>query len=333
MTLWQFLKAASARIRHSVAWHFAHSIIGHLRRLRSAIRRRWPGQDPAGQSRSHAVYAHYDAEGVVHDYVVDQIRQLADAGFRVTFVSNARKFNDSSAADVAPFCRQVIWRRNVGYDFGAYKDGIGAIGDLGGCDRLLLMNDSVYGPFWPFSGVFDEIDALRADFCGITDSWDKHYHVQSYFIVFFRNALSSGTFGRFWRHLPYVNSKSWVIRYGEIKLTQRLTQRKLRAAALCPYWEVARVALKKLARPSSDLAPAHKEFLESLRTQLVKGSPLNPMHHFWEVLVTDFRCPFIKREVILSNPVNVVYSWRWPEVIADNSGYDIELIRRHLQSL
>ena len=49
-------------------------------------------------------------------------------GFRITFVSNAPKFSEGTAREIASFCRQILWRHNVGYDFGAYKDGIKAIG-------------------------------------------------------------------------------------------------------------------------------------------------------------------------------------------------------------
>ena len=154
--------------------HMGHVFAGHCRRFRRYLHGSWPGADPCRHSSSHAIYVHYDAEGVVHDYVLEQLRQLSIAGFRVTFVSNARKFRDASVAAVKPFCRQIIRRRNVGYDFGAYKDAIALLGDLAECDRLLLMNDSVYGPFRPLTSIFEMADP-ECDFWGITDSWHQHH--------------------------------------------------------------------------------------------------------------------------------------------------------------
>ncbi len=311
----------------------AYLILGHARRVRRYVRQTWPGDDPVKDSRYHAVYVHYDRQGVVHDYVIEQLRQLVTSQFRITFVSNAQQLRETSVVAVKPFCRTVIWRRNVGYDFGAYKDGIAALGDLSGCERLLLMNDSVYGPLRPLPEVLAEIDVSRTDVWGITDSWDHHYHIQSYFILFFQDALESRSFQSFWRRFPYVNSKAWLIHNGEIRLTQILTQEKLRAAVLCPYWDVAKSVLAKLEiRSPEKLAPAHQAFLENLQKQLVHGAPVNPAHFFWETLVNDFKCPFIKRELIQSNPGGVVYTWRWPEVIGSDGGYDPELIRRHLQA-
>src|SRR6266849_872475 len=103
------------RIKVSRTWLLGHSFIGHLRRVRNYVRRTWPGEDPVNYSTHHAIYVHYDREGVVHDYVIEQLRQLVAAKFRITFVSNARRLDNASVAAVKPFCRHVIWRRNVGY--------------------------------------------------------------------------------------------------------------------------------------------------------------------------------------------------------------------------
>lgn len=322
-----------SRVRFSGPWHLAHLCLGHLRRWRRYTRRTWAGADPHKDSSYQAVYVHYDPEGIVHDYVIEQLRQLVAARFRITFVSNARRWSSATAEPVSALCRQVIWRRNVGYDFGAYKDGIAALGDLGRCDRLLIMNDSVYGPFRPLTEVLQSIDQSQADIWGITDSWDGHYHLQTYFVLFFKEALKSDAFHKFWRHLPYVNSKHWIIRNAEMKLTQKLTQHKLRAAALCPYWDVAKAVLGKLeVRSLAELTPVHQTFLDTLQSSLVKGRPLNPAHYFWETLIADFRCPFIKRELIRDNPGEVVYAWRWPEVIGPQSAHSVGMIHRHLQT-
>lgn len=320
-------------VNHALAaWLVSLGAVGHLRRARNYVRRTWSGGDPVKESRYHSIYVHYDREGTVHDYVIDQLKQLVAANYRITFVSNSLKF-DASVASVRPFCREVLWRRNVGYDFGAYKDGIAALGDLSGIDRLLLMNDSVYGPFTPLTEILRAIDPTKTDIWGITDSWDGHYHVQSYFILFFKEALLSEPFRRFWRRMPYVNSKLWIIRNGETKLTQQLTRHKLRAMVLCPYWDVAKSVLKKLEiKDTAGLAAVHKGFLDDLERDIIKGIRLNPAHFFWETLISDFKCPFIKRELIELNPSGIIYAWRWPEVLKIHTPYNLEFIHRHLQA-
>ncbi len=312
------------------AWHWC---LGNLRRLRRYVRRAWPGNDMLSDSRLHAVYVHYDREGVIHAYVIKQLEALMDAGFRTTFVSNSPKFPITNVAEIAPLCRQILWRCNVGYDFGGYKDGLAAIGDLENVDRLLLMNDSVYGPFYQLGEILAGIDPQQTDVWGITDSWQHHYHVQSYFVLFLGNALRSPAFQRFWRRLPYVNWKTWIIYQSEIRLTQVLTRQKLRVRVLAPYYEVAKITLERLKQRPTDLSPVHLQFLDRLEELLIRGVPLNSSHIFWETLLTDFGCPFLKREAIVINPVELPFIWRWDDVIARVSRYDPDLIRRHLQAL
>jgi lipopolysaccharide biosynthesis protein len=309
-----------------------HWLLGNLRRLRRYTRATWQGHDPLAASNRHAIYVHYDRKGVIHDYVIGQLEALKNAGFRITFVSNSRIFSPENLPRLVELCRQILWRRNVGYDFGAYKDGLTAIGSLDQVDRLLLMNDSVYGPFHDLSEMFDRIPS-RTDVWGITDSWQHHYHVQSYFVLFFKNALREPAFKRFWQRLPYVNWKRWIVIKGEIKLTQVLAREKLRINVFAPYWKLAKVTLEKLEEKSSDLFPTHRAFLDQLQGMIVNGEPMNPSHVFFEPLLTTFRSPFLKREVIVVNPLRVPLIWRWDEAIAQVSDYDADLIRRHLQTL
>lgn len=314
-------------------WFLFHYGIGQARRLASFVRQRWSGADPLADSRDEAVYVHFDRKGVVHDYVVKQLEALVEAGFRITFVTNSPRFEEDNVALISPYCRQILWRRNVGYDFGAYKDGIAALGDLAAINRLLLMNDSVYGPVRPLSEVLLNADPERTDVWGITDSWEHHYHIQSYFIVFLKGALSSKAFRRFWRRMPYVNNKAWVIHYSEVRLTQALTQYKLRASVLSPYYDLARAALAALAQRPEGLSKVHAKFLDEMTDAIISGNPMNPSHVFWETLLVQFGSPFLKREAITSNPIKIPFVWRWDEAIARISDYDPGLIRRHLQSL
>src|SRR5262245_50089743 len=91
----------------ALLWDAFHWFIGTLRLARNYVRRTWTGADPCAGSAHEAVYVHYDPRGAIHDYVIVQLRELAAAGFRVTFVSNARKFPHSNVAEIAPYCRQI----------------------------------------------------------------------------------------------------------------------------------------------------------------------------------------------------------------------------------
>lgn len=317
-----------------VVYDIAIGAAARLLRRNSLVREFWQGDDPLSESGKVAVYVHFDPNGAVHDYIIYQLRELMDAGFRTTFVSNAPILPESSRALVRPFCRTIIWRFNTGYDFGAYKDGIASLGDLGEIDTLALMNDSVYGPFWKLSEILSAVDVSKYDFWGIVDSWEQQrYHLQTFFIVFFAKALRSSAFKSFWRSYPYVDNKGWVIRNGEIGLTQDLGRQNLRSGALATYWSVAETMKDQLATSLSDTqAPRDKAFQAHLQMLLMRGRPINSMHFFWDVLISHYKCPFIKRELLKANPANIATINQWAELIASNTPYDASLIRRHLKS-
>jgi lipopolysaccharide biosynthesis protein len=306
---------------------------GRIVALRSLVRRSTPGADPQASSDRAAVYVHFDRRGVVHDYVVHQLRELVDAGFRTIFVTNSPEFPIESEALVAPFCRTVMWRHNVGYDFGAYKDGLKAVGDTDNLSGVLLMNDSIYGPFWSLKDTLATIDPATTDYWGIVDSWEHNYHIQSFFMYFLPTALRSRAFVRFWSRFPYVNNKGWVIRNGEIKLSRQLARQKLRGNVLASYWAVTKTVMDRLSAVDTEKLPvAHRQYLDRLYEALLAGKPVNPMHYFWDVLILDYKCPFIKRELIKLNPADVPFTWRWNEAIQETSDYDITMIQRHLQT-
>ena len=292
------------------------------------VRERIEGDDPQCDATRVAVYVHFDKAGVVHDYVVHQLRELVGAGYRVTFVSNAPDLPMESRARVQPLCKELIWRFNTGYDFGAYKDGIASIADIDQLDSLILMNDSVYGPFWNLRDTLGKIDTATTDFWGIADSFENRHHIQTFFMVFMPNALRSTAFRQFWSRLLYIDHRMWVIRNAEVRLTQVLQDARLKTGVLAPYRAVAATVRERLARQTS---PEHERAaFERFRGQVLKDGVVNPTQFFWDVLITDYACPFIKRDLLTSNPNNVPGTAHWREIIAAQSGYDLKMIERHL---
>lgn len=315
--------------------HAVIGVVGHVRAKFPAIRKVVPGK--SGPSRKHAIYVHYDRWGVVHDYILQAIGELVACGYAVTFVSNAPRLDDEQIAPLLPLVREVVHRRNEGYDFAAYRDGIARIPDLDNVERLIIVNDSVYGPLYPLSDMLEKAESMQVDVFGVTDTWDLHYHLQSYFMLFFPAAIRSPAFRKFWRRFPTVSNKRWLIRNGEVRLSSVLARDKLRLGALCPYWDVSRAILSKLEgldlSKNSALSTDELKFLNYIKTRIVVGKAINPSHYYWDTLIADWNCPFIKRELLQANPVRVPKVWEWQTLLREKTAYDTELVLRHLKSL
>jgi lipopolysaccharide biosynthesis protein len=288
-----------------------------------------------GTARKICVYVHFDRRGRVHDYVFHQLAEIRACGFDILFVSNRLKLDDATEQKLRALCAGAMVRRNQGHDFGAWKDGIATLGDVGRLEALLLTNDSVYGPIYPLPEVMQRMDANTAEVWGITDNWDIAYHLQSYFLLFTPKALKSDAFRRFWARVRYVPSKTWVIYKYEVGLTTAMLRAGLRCAALAPVRTVTTAMLEQVRQgllKREDLEPIRKEFLARTAKHILDGRPLNATHQFWDYLVAELKCPFVKRDLLQRNPTGVPYVQFWEKLIGEVSSYDTRLIEDHLKA-
>ena len=116
-----------------------------------------------------AVAFFYDEAGVVDDYFLHLVKSLKPFVAHTIFVSNGLLTKDSELA-IGPLVEQVLIRENEGFDVGAYKAAIEAIGyeNLAEYDEMILYNHTFYGPIYPFSEMFGEMENRKCDFWGIT---------------------------------------------------------------------------------------------------------------------------------------------------------------------
>jgi lipopolysaccharide biosynthesis protein len=318
------------------AWRIARlytgALIGHARRWRSDVIESWAGDDPNPDSKLWAVYSHFNRRGQIFDFTTYAIRSLCEAGFRIVFVTNAKNFDPAQLPLLNPFCAKIVKRRNAGYDFGAYKEGINSIPDLATMDGLVLMNDSVYGPLFPLKNTLDRMSAIEVDFWGLTDSWQHAYHLQSYFMYFAKRLIGSSDFHKFWRSIPLINYKRGVIEYLEIGLSQFLLQRGYRLSAAFPYYSLVDRYLALLDKaPLDNIVPDKdaRKIQEGLRTLLQMGRFVNPTHYFWDILINEFQYPFIKNELLSPNPDHIYGINSWRDTVMTCTKYDINLIIEH----
>lgn len=326
------LRAALGVIKMTVS-----RALAFLRIRRNFIRRRIEGEDDLEHARKIAVFVHWDRDGRVHRYVQHYLESLREAGFAILFVTNSPKLDEGAIERLLPLVGRILWRRNVGYDFGAYKDGILELGNLSRLDALAIANDSVYGPFFPMDEVLEEAHPERADVFSITDSWERRFHLQSYFMLFHSAALANPGFTEFWRKLAYVDNKHYVVAKYEVGLSKVLLAQGLRCVALYPYETAAREILGRVKRLAPDdaalksLPDGERRMISFLRDSLTAGNPINGSHFFWDHMLVSMRCPFIKRELLAHNPMRVPGLIYWREALARVSDYDPEFILEHLR--
>jgi hypothetical protein len=127
---------------------------------------------------------------------------------------------------------RILYRPNVGYDFGAWKYGLENI-DISAFDYFIFTNSSVYGPYLPeyFNRRWTEVftSFIREDIgiTGCTISHEYKYHIQSYLLCTNKQGLS--IIRKYFRD---YSSKSSVITDGELNITEEFIRAGLKPFTL-----------------------------------------------------------------------------------------------------
>lgn len=166
------------------------------------------------------IYFFYDADGIVDRYVPYMLEDLKKNCSEIFVVCNG-KLTPEGRDVFTEITPNILVRENKGFDVWAYKVALEQYGwdELEKYDEVILMNFTMYGPLYPFSEMFEEMDKRDVDFWGIT----KHHgfpfdpfgtipcgyipeHIQSSFICIRNAMLSSIEFHKYWNDMPAVNS-------------------------------------------------------------------------------------------------------------------------------
>ncbi|MCI8479247.1 MAG: rhamnan synthesis protein F [Oscillospiraceae bacterium] len=167
------------------------------------------------------IYFIYDKDGMIDDYILYQLQDLRENISFLHCVING-KLTPEGRRRLEPLVDEIYVRENKGNDIGAYKAATKYIGweKLGNYDELVLMNNTCFGPVYPFREVFDWAKVQDIDFWALTaDSkvdWlghnnYPHYnsaetHYQSYFLTVRRPLLGSRLFSDFFDEIPESTS-------------------------------------------------------------------------------------------------------------------------------
>jgi hypothetical protein len=296
-----------------MACHIGHYLAAFDRQ--SLVIKSFKGNGPL---KSHCcVFVHYDNKGIVREHTRHHIVSLRKAGFSILFVTNSKKLANESLLWLVDHCALILIRKNRGYDFAAYRDGISAAkANLEQIETLIIANDSVYGPFGPLDDTIRQIDFAVADVWGLTDSWQHNYHLQSFFVAFGPVALASPAFDEFWQGIRNSLSKWAAINYGELRMTPHLQANNIRCRAIWSYLDIRdRVigpADGHASKRERGQCPALDFARERFGCALTQGIALNPSIDLWAFLL-ESNYSFLKRELLLKNPSADQSLYLWHE--------------------
>lgn len=183
------------------------------------------------------LYVHFNKNNELSEYVVFQLREMASLFSKVVFITNSQLL-EKDKERLTGLYDDFVQRKNEGFDFGAWKDGIKKIGwpELGAYDSVTFMNDTCFGPIFPVEPVYRKMERSKLDFWGATihnggqrgmpgTDGPVPKHVQSYFMVFNKNVVRSKEFQGFWNNVKNFTDVNLVIQNYETQLTQVLADK------------------------------------------------------------------------------------------------------------
>lgn len=227
-------------------------------------------------------FCSYDRESIIRENVHHYLNELALAGFDIVFISSSDAVSDADLNKLSKCCMRIISRENKGYDFYSWKTGLQEYPQYNAHSALLLANDSVIGPLFSIKNIIARLENHDADIVGMTNSFHFYPHLQSYFLYCKKPVVVSEEFIGFFNRIEALGLKEMIIRRYEIGFS-RLLGRRFKLSALYSLESVLD-RTRYVERP--------KRWIE-------------PTFHLWKPLVTEFKFPFFKKNLVTRMGVSI----------------------------
>lgn len=257
--------------------------------------------------RRAVVFAHYDKDSIIDDYVIYYLKELKKISDTIVFVSCCN-LADKEIEKLNGIASHVITQIHDEYDFGSYKRGFLYLQDkLNEFDELIFANDSCYGPLYPLEKVFSKMENENSDFWGITKNnfgykknlkhfFVKRPHVQSYFIVFKQKIFMQDFFADFMQSIKHLQTKKEIISKYEIGLTELLKEKGFKFKTFINAYEnINNITILK-----------------------------------WRQIIEKYQMPFIKCSLPRLVNRNSTTVEGWEKIVKQAGNYPIDLINRNI---
>lgn len=257
-----------------------------------------------------AVFAHYDKNNLIQDYVVYYLKELKKIAECVIFVSDCN-LSDNEQNKIKDFADVIIAKPHGEYDFGSYKRGVQYLKDkeiLDNLDELIFANDSCFGPLFSLEVLWQEMNDKACDFWGISyNSSGRLLHVQSYFLVFKKQVFKSEIFKNFINGITKQASKDEIIKKYEIGLSSLLIDNKF----------IPETYLNNKGDIAGELV-----FLDKMPPFIKVSTALKTYNFIYKTVLK-----FLFKKYGLKYPENIIFEFLKMNKYPKNLNYNLRMIR------
>lgn len=213
-----------------------------------------------------AFFASYGESRTFSRTVIELTRALTERGYDVVLIRATSSEYVHWPEEEEKIRPTIVRRPNIGYDFGSWAIGINQFPALAARPQVLLVNDSLVGPFGSIDAILDHFENTTADVWGAASTLQFTPHLQSFMLGFHGGVLRRYPLSRFWASIRELGSKEQIVHAYEIGLSQVIDREMLTVDAFMP-------------------------------SEMVVKGELNPIIDGWQQAL-DFGFPFVKRELL-----------------------------------
>lgn len=256
-----------------------------------------------------AIFAHYDKDNIIDDYVIYYLNSLKDFAENIIFVSCC-KLSESEKQKLNGIT--IIDEPHNEYDFGSYKRGFLYLKNnniLEKFDELIFANDSCFAPLFPFKNMFEEMEKRDCNFWGVTKNKfgiknsGEHYeicvrpHIQSYFFVCKKELYNSSYFNNFINSIKQQKNKHEIVINYEIGLSELLEKNNVKMDTYVKnYYRFNHVIIS-----------------------------------LWRKIIKKSKSPFLKCSIMRLMNKDITTIAGWENFLHKNTNYPIELIKKNIE--
>lgn len=254
--------------------------------------------DALAQEKQLCIFASHTFSPQLPEYIYYWLEEVRKAGIGIVFISTA-KLARKDLEKLSGFSLAVIERENKGTDFGSWCSVIRNMELNEDLDFLYLCNDSVFGPFLPFSVLHSKFQEASEPVMGITDSYQGvAYHIQSYFVGLKKEVLRSKVWSDFWQNLSIFSERQKIIEHYEIGFSIALKKAGYEFFIWSNWSKSSSYdSLIQKVCASASLRSRWLNRLLSYRDDFI--GDINPCAFLWKELIGQFGSPILKRELLI----------------------------------
>ncbi len=193
----------------------------------------------AAKTRRTAIVASYFGDGIIPKSLLYLLRGLKEVVDNIVLVADCPVIV-KEIEKVKGLVTVAKFERHEQYDFGSYKRGLEicrkeGLLDVANVDELVIINDSNYGPIYPFSESFETMNERDCDFWGYTIYNLLGKNISSFFYLFRRKVIDSGMLDEFLAQVSGKLSRNDAIERFEGRLTPYLARAGFKWTTYVPF--------------------------------------------------------------------------------------------------